>query len=346
MKLSILFCQGIGVIKVDASQGEKEVPVQVFVEQDNFEVVGGIYYKIMLVPVSNEDSKPAVFNLKAKKEGRQDITMQFFQQGTYIGELKVITNVLPKVPVYASALQQQKQQQTVLIKSEPISWDISRIPHRPDIMLYIYEKKRSPEYEYEIWLNSSEYDNYPIGSKVLTSEAAARISAIFEDIEHRNLPADIFDSKMKAKGRSLYKELFSDELKRFYWQNKDRIKSFQVITKDPWIPWELIRPYDADAGQEDPFLCECYAFSRWVAGKKTVIPNKQLKKVLVVVPSITDLASAIEERDWIQQFGTSIGAEVNTDSKYRHVVSALEKGDFDILHFSIGFERSSFVFPH
>jgi CHAT domain-containing protein len=107
-----------------------------------------------------------------------------------------------------------------------------------------------------------------------------------------------------------------------------------VITKDPWIPWEIIRPYDADTGQEDPFLCECYSFSRWVLGKKTVIPNKQLKKVLVVVPSITDLASAIEERDWIQQFGTSIGTEVNTDSKYRHVVSALEKGDFDILHFS------------
>jgi hypothetical protein len=139
---------------------------------------------------------------------------------------------------------------------------------------------------------------------------------------------------MKAKGRLLYKELFSDELKRFYWQNKDRIKSFQVITRDPWIPWEIIRPYDADTGQDDPFLCEYYAFSRWVAGKKTVIPNEHLKRVLVVVPSSTDLASAIDERNWIQKFGTNIGVEVNTDSKYRHVVSALEEGDFDILHFS------------
>jgi hypothetical protein len=87
---------------------------------------------------------------------------------------------------------------------------------------------------------------------------------------------------MKAKGRSLYKELFSDELKKFYWQNKDRIKSFQVITKDPWIPWEIIRPWDADAGIEDSFLCEHYAFSRCVAGKKIAIPNDRLKRVFVV----------------------------------------------------------------
>jgi hypothetical protein len=119
-------------------------------------------------------------------------------------------------------------------------------------MLYIYEKKRYPEYEYEIWLNSAEYDNYPIGSKTLTHEAESRIRAIFDDL--LNLPADIFDRKMKAKGQSLYNELFSEELKKFYWQNKDRIKSFQVITKDPWIPWEIIKPWDVETAQEDPFL--------------------------------------------------------------------------------------------
>jgi hypothetical protein len=142
----------------------------------------------------------------------------------------------------------------------------------------------------------------------LTQEAESRIRAMFDDIENMNLPADIFVSRMKAK------ELFSVELKRFYWKNKDRIKSFQVITKKPWIPWEIIKPWDMDTGQEDPFLCESYAFSRWTAGKKTVIPNEHLKKVLVVIPSDTDLTSSIEERNWIEQFGKSIGAEVTIDS--------------------------------
>lgn len=94
--------QGIGAIKITISQDEKEVPVQVFVEQDNFEVVRGKYYKTMLVPVSSEDSMPVIFELKAKKEGKQDITIQFFQQGTYVGALKVNTIVLSKTSVYTS----------------------------------------------------------------------------------------------------------------------------------------------------------------------------------------------------------------------------------------------------
>jgi tetratricopeptide (TPR) repeat protein len=317
-------------IVITASSDEKEVPVRVYVEQDNFEVVGGIYYKTILVPTRAEDSKPVIFDLKAKKEGKQDITIQFFQQGTYVGELKVNTTVLSKVPLYSSTVQQH----SAASQTTQMTWNISKIPPRPDIMLYIYEKKRYPEYEYEIWLNSSEYENYPIGSKTLTHEAESRIRAMFDDIENRTLPADIFDDRMKSKGKSLYKELFPDKLKRFYWQNRDRIKSFQVITKDPWIPWEIIKPWDMDTDHEDPFLCERYAFSRWAAGKKTVIPNEQLKKVLVVVPSSTDLTNSIEERNWIEQFGNSIGAEVIRDSKYRHVVSSLKEGEFDMLHFS------------
>jgi tetratricopeptide (TPR) repeat protein len=325
--------QGIGTIKIISTNDEKkQVPIRIFVEQDNFEVVGGIYDKTIFVPISNDDSKPVLFDLKAKKEGKQDIIIQFFQQGNYVGEVQLNTIVLPKVPVYSSTL--LEQQPSSSSQSKQLLWDPSKVPTRPDVALYIYEKKRYPEYEYEIWLTSADFDNYPIGSKTLTHEAESRIRALFYDIENTNLPADIFDSRMKAKGRLLYKELFSEELKKFYWQNKSRIKSFQVITKDPWIPWEIIRPYDVDTGQEDAFLCECCAFSRWILGKKIVIPNEQLNKVLVVVPSTTDLANSIEERNWIQQFGTSIGAEVNTDSKYRHIISALWKGEFHILHFS------------
>jgi hypothetical protein len=326
---STSMAQGIGAVKITVSKEEEEkIPVQVYIEQDNFEVVGGKYWNTIHIPIANnEDSNPIIFDLKAKREGKQDITIQFFQQGIYIGQIKVNTVVLHKVPVHNNTLSSSEQQTQII-------WDISKLPPRPDIMLYIYEKKRYPEYEYEIWLNSAEYDNYPIGSKILTREAESRIHAIFNDIENMNLPADIFDSKMRAKGRSLYKELFSEELKKFYWLNRDRIKSFQIITKDPWIPWEIIKPWDQDMGKEDPFLCERYAFSRWIVGKKIIIPNEQLKKVLVVVPSTTDLTNSLAERDWIGEFVKSIGAEVSTDSKYRHVVSALEKGEYDILHFS------------
>ncbi len=52
------------------------------------------------------------------------------------------------------------------------------------------------------------------------------------------------------------------------------------------------------------------------------------------MPSTTDLVNSIDERNWIEQFGKNIGSEITVNSKYRHIVSALEKGGFDILHFS------------
>lgn len=61
--------------------------------------------------------------------------------------------------------------------------------------------------------------------------------------------------------------------------------------------------------------CECYAFSRWIAGNRTVIPNDQLKKVLVVVLSTTDLTNSIEERNWIEQYSKTIGVQVSKDSR-------------------------------
>jgi len=58
---------------------------------------------------------------------------------------------------------------------------------------------------------------------------------IFEDIENINLPADVVDRKIKAKGIALYDELFPPSLKKIYWEKRDKIKSIRVLSKEPWI---------------------------------------------------------------------------------------------------------------
>ena len=130
--------QGTGTVKITVSQDQKEkVPVKVYVEQDNFEVVGGKYWNTILVPTAtNEDSNPIIFDLKAKKEGKQDIAVQFFQQGVYIGEIKVNTIVLPTVPVNNSAPQQQQS-----LPSQEMIWDISKLP-QGQILCFIFMRKK------------------------------------------------------------------------------------------------------------------------------------------------------------------------------------------------------------
>jgi CHAT domain-containing protein len=85
--------------------------------------------------------------------------------------------------------------------------------------------------------------------------------------------------------------------------------------------------------EEDLFLCEKYAFSRWLIGRK-IVQKDIIKKAKVIVPADSDLNSAFEERDWIQKFGKQKGLEVSVDSSYEEVINTLKSGDFDLLHFS------------
>ena len=54
----------------------------------------------------------------------------------------------------------------------------------------------------------------------------------------------------------------------------------------------------------------------------------------MIVPSDTNLNSAVEERDWIQQFASSRGLDVSVDSTYEQVLDTFETGGIDLLHFS------------
>jgi hypothetical protein len=174
---------------------------------------------------------------------------------------------------------------------------------------------------------------------------------IFRSIQDDNSQNTILKNRVMGIGKSLYDELFPASLKALYWQKRDEkkeekmLKSIRVITKEPWIPWEIIKPWrELPNGniEEDPFLCEQYSFARWVVTTNTEedkryeqIRHLPIKEIKVVVPSDTPLINAKNERDWIvKRFQDDIGIHVSVDSSYEQVVSSLTRGGFDILHFS------------
>src|SRR5919198_586213 len=95
--------------------------------QENFEIIGR-YFNTVDVPINGEDSKPIVFNLKPIREGSQTIKIEFFQYGTYIGQLKLPTLVVTKT-------HEEQRQLSIGTKFA------KEIPRRPDVTLYIYQKK-------------------------------------------------------------------------------------------------------------------------------------------------------------------------------------------------------------
>ena len=207
----------------------------------------------------------------------------------------------------------------------------------PDITIFIHERAVSSNLEYDVLVFSSEFPIQEMGPIRFQFNPEDKFNTIFEDIENFSGNPSIIDRKIKAKGMSLYDELFPQLLKDLYWEKHDNIKSIRVISKEPWIPWEIIKPWrKLENGEiiEDPFLCENYAFSRWIVGRNERI-KEQIKNIKVICPDDTNLASAITERKWIEDFSNQRNIKISFDSSYDQVINTLEtEKEIDILHFS------------
>jgi uncharacterized caspase-like protein len=308
---------------------EKEIPVKVFVEcnYDEFEIVGN-YVATINVPVEVKDSKSVIFNIKPKKEGEHSIQIIFLQKNTIVGEIKIKS--------FVSRTKNQGSLSIVDYKKEWIS-DYPTLENPipgPDITtIYIREINLL---QYDVLLIDSDVV-YEMDSIKFQFNPETKFYKIFEEIENSNvLSMTKVDKEIKDIGMSLYDELFPEKLKKLYWELRDRIKSVRVISKEPWIPWEIIKPWrqlENGVGEEDDFLCERYAFSRWIGKRERI--KKEVKNIKVIVPADTNLKAAIKEGEWIEEFAKNKNIKISFDSTYDQVINTLEtEKEIDILHFS------------
>lgn len=66
-------------------------------------------------------------------------------------------------------------------------------------------------------------------------------------------------------GDALYRDYAPAAFKQLYWRLRDRgvLKSIQVTSNSPTLPWELIRPQSDDGSRRDDFLGLSYRLARW-----------------------------------------------------------------------------------
>jgi hypothetical protein len=142
-------------------------------------------------------------------------------------------------------------------------------------------------------------------------------------------------------GQNLYDRLFSADLKREYrrirdLQEKGVVKSLVITSDEPWIPWELVKPYEYDATTgnsiDDAFLCEQFRLSRWLAGRG--IPDVVSVRAAQLVAPGSNLEYVKRERDYFT-------AELPRDIKpgpvlesRGEVLAALEAAGTHVFHFA------------
>jgi hypothetical protein len=253
--------------------------------------------------------------------------VEFFQDSRYLGRAEVETTVGEKPR-----------------ESHPVSAHSSLALHpqqlAPDLTIYIEEVSLEKERRlYRFLLLSPIHELNLKFEKAGEIEMQAPPDVYFEDLfaelndwlRERDVDDDLFFKRLSSLGANLYDQLFPGKLKRIYWEKlRKEVKTVQIISADPWIPWELVRPYHPETLEEDSFLCEQFALTRWLAGSSSPDVIDFQRMALVVAAS--DLSAAADEAAALRKLP---GVEVRDVSpSLLDVYDLLERGGFQGLHFA------------
>ena len=170
------------------------------------------------------------------------------------------------------------------------------------------------------------------------------IKNLYEKLEDfwadNELEYDVFMRKLQARGAEIFDKLIPLELRRVLWEVRNDLKTIQVISDEPFIPWELayLKEPGKKAKRDSYFLAE-KGMVRWPA-EAGQFPPSQLRlregKVSYVIPDYPAasgyrLPGAQAEKQMLQRL---LAAKPITPSSNK-VQDAIESpGSFDILHFA------------
>jgi hypothetical protein len=126
------------------------------------------------------------------------------------------------------------------------------------------------------------------------------VAEIFKDIESAWLLTarmyDQFLQRLISNGIVMANELLPDKIRDALWRHRDAIRAIQVISEEPFIPWELLYVTNPKAGPEGKgFLAE-WGLVRWLHSTPWPGPYLALRKERVhcVIPNYLDPGLKLE----------------------------------------------------
>ena len=238
------------------AQAKKDalIVVSLSAENDSIEIVGRAQFEVP--PPQEHDPRAGFFAIKGVRPGDCRLALLFRQGGSDLGAIGLA------VQVVEAKTNTEKARGEAVAAPRDIADD-------DKLALLVEQRVEGGQVFYEYTLHS-EALNLPyrkVRSKPLLDRgggAAATALAFVERIyarvtqELRTLD-DLKELQREARalGANLCQELFDPEVAKLLWPLRQHIKLVQIVSWEPYIPWELVRLRDPVSGDiDDRFLCE------------------------------------------------------------------------------------------
>ena len=224
----------------------------------------------------------------------------------------------------------------------------------PDLSIRVHVNVADRHFSISFVLDSPNaslgFHNHPTGTRTLLgsprefqSRLIRKLEALIggRDIDGR--PVRKKSAKIASIGNMLFDELFSTEMKAAYRRWRKEAVSVQITSDEPWIPWELIKPYDdsnLDQIIDDDFLCMQFHLTRWLSGEQGAEGLIEISRLACIeashVPGMAQLKYVKEEKKHILKLATAHHIEDISpiEATGDAVLDLLDNGDIDLLHFA------------
>lgn len=340
-----------GVVPVEFTQVGDEPPppeyVTVRVLAPDFEEETRCWERTITVRV-DQDSDPAVFLLKGSDLGKKRIAIDFYHKGRLVGNVAFTTEVTQQATSSASV---------VIARSEEDAPEFARFERNPpppaDLHLRVVKKAQANTLAF--WLDSplpeASYRWELMGEIPLTAQdpltfLAQELAPLNEMVQL--LTADLSpdevaeaEQRLALLAEGLFEQLLPERFRHEYFtrilplRDAGVIRSLLITSDEPWIPWELLKPYhyDVSTAQEytDDFWATCFVFSRWLAGRGPVA-HVAVDTAALVLPDV-GLPAVAAEQDFFATLAAQRMVKLTGPSQLRkEVLDLFALGGYQVLH--------------
>jgi hypothetical protein len=341
---------------VDAEGRRTGDPVTITVYPSSaFEVVG--QPKAELDVIRDADPEPAVFQIHSlpAARGPQELLLVLYQGTWILGEVRLIIKVRAPAPAWPGAPARLTNPPEGRIRRSLVVPPLPRddVPD-PDVVIWVSrvtsEGRDTLHYSYA-W-PARGWPSVGAGKTEFLGTVNEWLRPKLEELSEaaqrpvpgdRTAPAGGARENEQARryeviGKNLYSELFPPDLRDFYNQFAPIARTLLIFSDEPWIPWELLRPW-GDGVVDGDFLCAKFDMSRWYYSDQLQVPNGQLavREVAPVLPR-SNLAAVQYEAEYFEQLPERWPHVVNYTPlpvrRRNDVTALLTSGRAQVLHFA------------
>ncbi len=298
------------------------------------------------LPIAREADMPAVtFYFKALDLAPQRFSLNFWQDGVKIGEVSLEVEVFQEVPGGQDDVQTRSGPAIAeRVEGPPIDLDMFVSIETTNGKTFLTYLLHSPN-------GAADFHHARIRGEAFAGQPDEARAKLMKKIEKLHEGLDVDDSlllsneiedRLESIGHDLYRELFPPAMREAYRQFRDAVRTVQITSEDPWIPWEMVKPYD-DAGGgpiiDDDFLAARFQLTRWLSGRKVAAGEIAVRRLACInagtAPNRESLPYAASEHGVLTQLiraHPGVADLSPAPATHEAVVALLKQGGLGILH--------------